>query len=84
VNPFRPLARRLGRAPWAARTGRWLVPVDAALQRRTNGRLGLVLTAGDERDRQWRLLTTTWPAYDDCADRAGRDIRVFLLTPAED
>jgi deazaflavin-dependent oxidoreductase (nitroreductase family) len=42
------------------------------------------LAAGDERDRLWRLLTTAWPAYDNYADRAGRDIRVFLLTPAAD
>jgi deazaflavin-dependent oxidoreductase (nitroreductase family) len=40
------------------------------------------LAAGDERDRLWHLLTTTWPAYDNYADRAGRDIRVFLLAPA--
>ncbi|HEY0804444.1 MAG TPA: nitroreductase/quinone reductase family protein [Pseudonocardiaceae bacterium] len=157
MNPLRPLARRLGRARWFARAGRWMVPVDAALQRRTNGRVGLLvaagidgllltttgrrsgaprsvpllavrvpdgyviagsnwggphhpawsanllanpsatvtldgrterviarLAAGDERDRLWRLLTTTWPAYDNYADRAGRDIRVFLLTPAAD
>jgi F420H(2)-dependent quinone reductase len=29
----------------------------------------------------WDLLTERWPAYRTYADRSGRDIRVFVLTP---
>jgi hypothetical protein len=38
---------------------------------------------GEERDRLWRdVITQTWPAYDDYAERAeGREIRVFALSP---
>lgn len=40
------------------------------------------LLADGERDRLWPLLVEQWPAYDTYAERAGRDIRVFLLVPA--
>ncbi|HEU4425697.1 MAG TPA: nitroreductase family deazaflavin-dependent oxidoreductase [Pilimelia sp.] len=40
------------------------------------------LVTGAERDRLWRLLRQVWPAYDTYLERAaGRDIRVFRLTP---
>lgn len=39
------------------------------------------LADGAERDRLWLLLSASWPAYDAYADRAGRDIRVFVLSP---
>lgn len=39
------------------------------------------LADGEERARLWDLLTAAWPAYDAYAERAGRDIRVFLLVP---
>jgi deazaflavin-dependent oxidoreductase (nitroreductase family) len=41
------------------------------------------LATGEERDRVWPLLTRVWPAYHTYAGRAGRDIRVFVLEPAE-
>jgi deazaflavin-dependent oxidoreductase (nitroreductase family) len=36
---------------------------------------------GAERERVWSLVTTVWPAYDTYAARAGREIRVFRLSP---
>ena len=41
------------------------------------------LTEGDERVRLWRVLAAAWPAFDSYAERSGRHIRVFLLTPAD-
>lgn len=38
------------------------------------------LLEGDERDRIWPVLTTTWPAYDIYTERSGRELRVFELT----
>ena len=39
---------------------------------------------GAERAEAWKLLLEFWPAYDDYAGRAdGRELWVFLLTPAE-
>jgi deazaflavin-dependent oxidoreductase (nitroreductase family) len=40
------------------------------------------LAAGTQRDRLWSLLVAAWPGYLGYAERAGRDIRVFLLVPA--
>jgi len=41
------------------------------------------LATGAERDRLWESMTRVWPAYDTYRERAaGRDIRVFRLTPA--
>lgn len=39
------------------------------------------LVEGAERDRVWPLVTQVWPAYDTYAERSGRAIRVFVLTP---
>ncbi len=39
------------------------------------------LAGGAERERLWGLMVGVWPAYDDYAARAGRDIRVFRLDP---
>jgi deazaflavin-dependent oxidoreductase (nitroreductase family) len=39
------------------------------------------LAEGAERERVWALVTKVWPAYDTYAERAGRDIRVFVLRP---
>lgn len=37
-----------------------------------------------ERDRLWRLLVTTWPAYQTYLDRAdGRELRIFRLEPQD-
>jgi deazaflavin-dependent oxidoreductase (nitroreductase family) len=41
------------------------------------------LVEGAERDRLWAVLTAVWPAYDGYAARAGRQIRVFALEPAQ-
>ena len=40
------------------------------------------LTDAEEKARVWPLVTAVWPAYDTYAERAGRDIRVFLLHPS--
>ena len=41
------------------------------------------LVTGEERDRVWPLLLVeVWPAYETYAQRAGRDIRVFVLEPS--
>jgi deazaflavin-dependent oxidoreductase (nitroreductase family) len=40
------------------------------------------LATGEERARLWRLLVQLWPAYRTYQRRAaGRDIRIFRLTP---
>ncbi|MCP2257882.1 deazaflavin-dependent oxidoreductase, nitroreductase family [Streptoalloteichus tenebrarius] len=39
------------------------------------------LLTGDERAEAWRVITERWPVYDTYAAKAGRQIRVFLLTP---
>ncbi|GAB3289965.1 nitroreductase family deazaflavin-dependent oxidoreductase [Parasphingorhabdus pacifica] len=43
------------------------------------------LVTGEERERLWRdVITKTWPAYDNYAERAGdRELRVFALRPSE-
>lgn len=46
------------------------------------GRARLVAD-GPERERLWRAMTAVWPAYDTYAARAGRPIRLFLLSPGE-
>ncbi|WP_073488965.1 nitroreductase family deazaflavin-dependent oxidoreductase [Streptoalloteichus hindustanus] len=38
------------------------------------------LLTGDERAEAWREITRLWPVYNTYAARAGRQIRVFLLT----
>jgi deazaflavin-dependent oxidoreductase (nitroreductase family) len=35
-----------------------------------------------EAARAWPRLVEFWPAYDRYRERAGRDIRIFVLTPA--
>lgn len=40
------------------------------------------LAVDDERARLLDALRGVWPGYDDYADRSGRDLRVFVLTPA--
>jgi deazaflavin-dependent oxidoreductase (nitroreductase family) len=44
-------------------------------------RVRAALAEGPERERLWRLVTSSWPAYQSQADGADRDIRVFRLTP---
>jgi deazaflavin-dependent oxidoreductase (nitroreductase family) len=46
-------------------------------------RVSARLVEGAERDRLWPLLTRAWPGYRGYARRAGREIRVFVLGPAE-
>ena len=38
---------------------------------------------GADRQRAWRLLVEQWPAYTDYAERAGRELHLFRLLPAE-
>ena len=38
-------------------------------------------TAGEERERLWRVLNQTWPNYDKYAERTDRLIPVFVLAP---
>ncbi|HSE10438.1 MAG TPA: nitroreductase family deazaflavin-dependent oxidoreductase [Nocardioidaceae bacterium] len=38
-------------------------------------------TAGEERERLWRVMNRTWPNYDKYAERTDRVIPVFVLTP---
>lgn len=37
---------------------------------------------GEERQRLWDEFNRVWPAYDNYAERSGRDIRVFVLEPS--
>jgi deazaflavin-dependent oxidoreductase (nitroreductase family) len=37
---------------------------------------------GEERERLWKLMTATWPAYDEYQTRTARQIPVVVLTPA--
>jgi deazaflavin-dependent oxidoreductase (nitroreductase family) len=36
---------------------------------------------GEERERLWKLMTATWPAYDGYQTRTDRQIPVVVLTP---
>jgi deazaflavin-dependent oxidoreductase (nitroreductase family) len=36
--------------------------------------------AGEERERLWKLMTATWPAYDEYQTRTDREIPVVVLT----
>jgi len=40
-----------------------------------------VLAEDAERERLWRLVTPTWPAYETYSHSSGRNIRVFRLVP---
>ena len=42
-----------------------------------------VLAEGPERERLWRLVTPTWPAYQTYAAAAERTMRVFRLAPLD-
>lgn len=44
-------------------------------------RARLIEQQGEERERLWAAMVRQWPAYDTYAGRAGREIRLFLLTP---
>lgn len=55
MKPVRRLALLVGRQPWLAKIGSRLVTVDAALQRRTGGRIAVARLAG----LTALLLTTT-------------------------
>ena len=35
----------------------------------------------EEEARYWREAVAFWPGYDDYRDRAGREIRMFVLEP---
>lgn len=37
---------------------------------------------GEERERLWKLMTSTWPAYDQYQQKTDREIPVVVLTPA--
>lgn len=39
------------------------------------------LLAGDDRDHAWQQLLALWPPYANYADRSGRHLRIFRLTP---
>ena len=41
------------------------------------------LCTGAERERLWALLAGVWPAYETYDRRAGRELRVFRLTPEQ-
>jgi deazaflavin-dependent oxidoreductase (nitroreductase family) len=59
-----------------------LASPDASIELRGR-RIGVraVLAEGPERERLWRLVTKTWPAYQTYAAATERTIRVFRLTP---
>jgi deazaflavin-dependent oxidoreductase (nitroreductase family) len=38
---------------------------------------------GEERAEVWPRLTKVWPVYDRYVERAGRELRIFRLTPVE-
>ena len=37
---------------------------------------------GEERERLWKLMTATWPAYDQYQQKTDRAIPVVVLTPS--
>jgi deazaflavin-dependent oxidoreductase (nitroreductase family) len=41
------------------------------------------LLSTDEKAAAWPRLLAAWPAYDDYAERSGRDLRVFRLDPVD-
>jgi deazaflavin-dependent oxidoreductase (nitroreductase family) len=41
------------------------------------------LLTGDERSRTWQELVEVWPPYAAYEQRAGRELRVFVLEPAQ-
>ncbi|MFD5142673.1 SDR family NAD(P)-dependent oxidoreductase [Streptomyces sp. NPDC058401] len=42
------------------------------------------LLDGDDRDRAWQQLLAVWPPYTNYADRSGRHLRIFRLSPTTD
>ena len=56
-------------------------PVATVTVRGRTERVKARLVDGVERERCWTLLVDRWPAYDSYADRAGREIRIFVLDP---
>ena len=40
-----------------------------------------LITDAQEREQAWQLMYGIWPAYNAYRGRAGRDIKVFVLTP---
>ncbi|WP_436496604.1 nitroreductase family deazaflavin-dependent oxidoreductase [Actinokineospora sp. HUAS TT18] len=41
------------------------------------------VATGQERDDLWKVLLGTWPAYAAYAERTDREIKVFVLSPAD-
>ncbi|WP_113702580.1 nitroreductase family deazaflavin-dependent oxidoreductase [Nonomuraea lactucae] len=41
------------------------------------------LLTGEARVEAWPRLTANWPLYDRYADKSGRELRVFRLTPVQ-
>ncbi len=41
-----------------------------------------IVTDAQEREAIWQLMYEVWPAYNAYRGRAGREIKVFVLTPA--
>lgn len=68
MNPLGPLMRWVGGRPWFPPVAKRLMPLDAALQQRTDGRLALMALAGLDS----LVLTTT-------GRRTGGQRRVALL-----
>ncbi|MEJ2337143.1 MAG: nitroreductase/quinone reductase family protein, partial [Gemmatimonadales bacterium] len=41
------------------------------------------IAVGDERGRLWKIMTATWPRYDEYAARTSREIPVVVLEPLQ-
>ena len=42
-----------------------------------------MVTDETEREQIWQLMYEVWPAYNAYRGRAGRDIKVFVITPSD-
>jgi deazaflavin-dependent oxidoreductase (nitroreductase family) len=43
-----------------------------------------MVTDADEREQIWQLMYEIWPAYNAYRGRAGREIKIFVLTPTKE
>ena len=78
------VASNWGQAHHPAWSANLLANPDATVDvRGTVSRVRARLASPQEKADVWPLVTAVWPAYDTYAARSGRDLRVFLLDPAE-
>lgn len=79
---FLVVGSNFGRQSHPAWTGNLLATPEATISYdRRDIRVRAVLLEGADRDEAWHRATRVWPTFDAYAARAGRQIRVFRLSP---